>query len=62
MNTYLLTWNPSCWDVSAMADELASSGRGSTHWTTVSRKIESGDSDFDPSTEALLAAAGLTTT
>ena len=43
MAAYLLTWNPSCWDVSAMADELAESGRASAHWTTVSRKIREGD-------------------
>ena len=43
MATYLLTWNPTCWDVSAMADELAEAGRASAHWTTVSRKIREGD-------------------
>ena len=40
---YLLTWNPDCWDVSEMAEELASTGRASTSWTTVSRKIRPGD-------------------
>lgn len=41
--TYLLTWNPTCWDVSGMAEELAATGRASARWTTVSRKIRGGD-------------------
>lgn len=43
MATFILTWNPDCWDVADMADELAATGRASTHWTTVSRKIRAGD-------------------
>ncbi|MEO0558206.1 MAG: hypothetical protein AAF170_08490 [Bacteroidota bacterium] len=43
MATYLLTWNPSCWDISSMADELHATGQREDLWTTQSRKIRAGD-------------------
>lgn len=43
MAVYLLTWNPTCWDVSAVAEELASTGTAAYDWTTQSRRIVAGD-------------------
>ena len=43
MASFLLTWNPGCWDIAALADELHETGACQTHWTTQSRKIREGD-------------------
>ena len=44
MAVYLLTWNPTCWDISKMAEELHATGERHDAWTTQSRKIRAGDS------------------